>query len=112
MSMPAYEWEAMPEHVPAGEWEGEYEYEASLGGVPGLSEIAHEAAAAAMEALGESEWESEWESEFEGEFELNPVRKVYPDAAMEHLAHAAMVAESEGEAARVLRPVVHMAAKR
>jgi hypothetical protein len=95
--------------TPAYEWEEEYECEggACLGGAPTLREVAHEAAAAALEALHEGEWESA-----EGEWELNPVRKVYPDAALEHLVHVAMAAESEAEAAARMRPVVHMAARR
>ena len=40
---------------------------------------------AELEGLHESEFETMHESEYE--FELNPVRKVYPDALMEHMAH-------------------------
>jgi hypothetical protein len=40
------------------------------------------------------------------------VRKVYADAALEHLAHAAINAESEWEAGRAVRKVVPMAAAR
>jgi hypothetical protein len=47
-------------------------------------------------------------SEFE--FELNPVQKVYPDALMEHIAHLAMEAESEQEAAEGFLPLIPMAA--
>ena len=44
--------------------------------------------------------EYEFESEMEGEFEefVNPLRRVYPDALMEHLGHAAAEAETEEEA--------------
>ena len=48
---------------------------------------------AELESLPETELETMHESEFE--FELNPVRKVYPDALMEHMAHMVMEAESE-----------------
>jgi len=113
MSTPAYEWEAMPELGPAHEWEGEYEFEgeAALGDAAGASvlrETALDAARAALESLGEAEWE--WEGAGEGE--LNPVRKVYPDAALEHLAHAAMNAESEAEAGEAFLPLIPMVASR
>jgi hypothetical protein len=87
MSTPAYEWEAMPELASLPEGEGEWEFEgefSAAAGSPVLREAALAAARAALEALGEGE--GEWE--LEGEGELNPVRKVYPDAALEHLAHA------------------------
>ena len=67
-----------------------------LGGLFGESAL-HEAAHAALEGLGEMEWEDEDEGagEDEWEDELNPVRKIYPDAALEHLVHTAINAESE-----------------
>jgi hypothetical protein len=105
MSAATYEWEAMPELAPAHEWEGEYEFES---GSAHEASVLHEAAHAALEALGESEWEGE--GEWEGE--LNPVRKVYPDAALEHLAHAAMNAESEAEAGEAFLPLIPMVAAR
>jgi hypothetical protein len=105
MSTPGYEWGA------EGEFEDETAFD-SFGGAPSLREIARSAAEAVLESVGEGEDEWAWESEIEGEAELNPVRKVYSDAAMEHLAHAAMSAESEGEAGRAMRPVVRMAASR
>ena len=49
-------------------------------------------------------------SEFESE--LNPVQKIYPDALMEHMAHIAMEAESEQEAAEGFLPLIPMAAAR
>jgi len=110
MSTPAYEWEAMPELGPAHEWEGEYEFEGevALGDAAGASVLREAALDAARAALAESEWE--WE--LEGEGELNPVRKVYPDAALEHLAHAAMNAESEAEAGEAFLPLIPMVASR
>jgi hypothetical protein len=51
-------------------------------------------------------------SEYEMEEEVNPMRKIYPDAMMEHLAHEAAAAESGHRAARVLLPIVPMAASR
>jgi hypothetical protein len=51
-------------------------------------------------------------SEYEMEAEVSPMRKIYPDAMMEHLAHEAAAAESGHRAARVLLPIVPMAASR
>jgi hypothetical protein len=106
-----YEWEAIA--GPAHEWEDEsaFEDELSLQGFPGSTAI-REAAHAALEAIGESEWEWEGAGEGEWEDELNPVRKVYPDAALEHLAHEAINAESEWEAGHAMRRVVPLAAPR
>lgn len=47
--------------------------------------------------------------EFEGE--LNPIRRVYPDALMEHLGHAAMEAESEAEAEAFIGALIPLAAR-
>jgi hypothetical protein len=66
------------------------------------------------------EWrESELEGEFETEFELegglgeiSPVSRIYPDAMMEHLGHAAMEAESELEAAEGFAPLVPLVASK
>ncbi len=77
----------------------------SLGGsseaeVPGISLLASHEHEAALHELysGESEWE--------GEQELNPVRKVYLDAMLEHMAHEAIHAESEQEAVEGLMPML------
>jgi hypothetical protein len=102
MSTPAYEWEILHELEALHEGEWEHAGEAS----PALHEAALAAARAALESLGEAEWE--WESEGE----LNPVRKVYPDAALEHLAHAAMSAQSEAEAGEAFLPLVGMVASK
>jgi hypothetical protein len=51
------------------------------------------------------------EYEYETEDELNPVRKVYLDAMMEHLAHAAAEAETEAEAAAFIAPLASLAVK-
>jgi hypothetical protein len=75
-----------------GEFEGEEEYE------------------------GEFEYEDELEGEWEGEFEdeaeamANPLRRVYPDAMMEHLGHAAAEAETEAEAEAFVGALVPLAA--
>jgi hypothetical protein len=41
---------------------------------------------------------------------LNPIRKVYPDAMMEHMAHMASMAETEQEAAEQFLPLIPMVA--
>ena len=73
-----------------GEFEGEEEYE---------DEFEYE---------GESEYE--WEGESSGEAMANPLRRVYPDAMMEHLGHAAAEAETEAEAEAFVGALVPLAA--
>jgi hypothetical protein len=83
-----------------GELEGEFEFENEgegfLGGI--------------VQGLGSLLGEGELEGEFEYEYELNPIKRVYPDAMMEHLAHAAMEAENEQEAAEQFFPLIGLAA--
>ncbi|MEU6147393.1 hypothetical protein ABZ848_44475 [Streptomyces sp. NPDC047081] len=76
-----------------GEFEGEYEEE-------GLYEGEFEEESLfENEAFYEYEGEFEYESaEYEAEGMTNPLRRVYPDALMEHLGHAAAETESEEEA--------------
>jgi hypothetical protein len=62
-----------------------------------------------VETSGESEWEGELE--YEGAYELNPIRRVYPDALMEHLGHAAAEAESEAEAEAFIGALIPLAAR-
>jgi hypothetical protein len=88
-----------------------------------LTRIAKRAARAAISSLadptcdGESECEAEGEyedeGEAEGEFEagLNPIRRVYPDALMEHLGHAATETEDEAEAEAFVGALLPLAAK-
>lgn len=42
---------------------------------------------------------------------MNPIRRVYPDALMEHLAHAAAETESEAEAEAFIGALVPLAAR-
>lgn len=75
---------------------------------PALRRVALDAARTALGALSggdESELESEFEDEL-GEHELSPIRRVYPDAMMEHLAHEAAEASSEQEAAEAFLPLI------
>jgi len=90
----------------------EYELEDELAGFGEFE--SHE-----MHEQHEFEFEDEFAGEFElegssGEFEteISPVRKIYPDAMMEHLAHLAAEAESEQEAAEHFLPLVGLAAKK
>lgn len=90
---------AGPEWAPLG---------GAIGGVLGTTGVS---------LLPDKEWESEFESEFEagegeweGEFEVNPVRKVYLDAMLEHMAHEAAHAESEEEAVENFLPLIPMLA--
>lgn len=48
-------------------------------------------------------------SEFEEE--LNPIRRIYPDAMMEHLGHAAAEAQTEAEAQALAGAIVPLAAR-
>jgi len=61
--------------------------------------------------LPQAEYEYEGEHEWEFEGELNPIRRVYPDALMEHFGHAAAEAESEAEAEAFIGAMIPMAAR-
>jgi hypothetical protein len=50
------------------------------------------------------------EFEWESEFEISPIRKIYPDAMMEHLGHAAAETESEFEAESLAGAMIPLAA--
>jgi hypothetical protein len=81
------------------EGESEIEGEAFLGG---LANIALNAARSALRGgLG---------AESEGEMELNPARRWYADAMLEHLAHEAAEAETEDEAAEAFLPLIPLVA--
>jgi len=67
---------------------------------------------AAYEAAYEGAYESAFESALEAEAELNPIRKIYPDAMMEHLGELATEAETEEEAAEQFLPLIGMAASK
>jgi hypothetical protein len=108
------EFEGELEDEMEGEFEEEMEDEAGLEGEGWLSTIGNIAGS----LLGESEEEFEGELEMEDEFEdedeaeLSPIRKIYPDAMMEHLGELAAEAESEDEAAEHFLPLVGMAASK
>jgi hypothetical protein len=60
----------------------------------------------------EGEAEMEAEDEYEDEYEVSPIRKIYPDAMMEHLGELAAESESEEEAVEHLAAAPHMAASK
>ena len=103
-----------------GEYEGEeFDLGGVISGLLGEGELEDELEA---EQEGEYELEGEWEDEYEleGEWEdeyedegegmANPLRRVYPDAMMEHLGHAAAEAETEAEAEAFIGALVPLAA--
>src|SRR4029077_6302439 len=49
--------------------------------------------------------------EWESELEINPIRKVYPDAMMEHLGHAAAESHGEAEAETFASALIPLAAR-
>jgi hypothetical protein len=55
--------------------------------------------------------QQEYEAEFESEFEISPIRKIYPDAMMEHLGHAAAATQSEAEAEALAGAMIPLAAR-
>ena len=94
------------------EYEEELEQEGILGTIAqGLGGL--------LGGLGEEESEMEmeagampeFEEELEWEAEANPLRRVYPDALMEHIAHVATESESEAEAEAFIGALVPLAAQ-
>lgn len=83
---------------------GEGESEDFLGSILGEGEE--------EDFLGSILGEGEGESEDESEDEISPIRKVYPDAVMEHLGELAAESESEDEAAEHFLPLIGMAASK
>jgi hypothetical protein len=51
------------------------------------------------------------EYEWESELEINPIRKIYPDAMMEHLGHAAAESDGEAEAETLVGALIPLAAR-
>jgi hypothetical protein len=93
-----------------GEYEGEeFDLGSVISGLLGEGEFEEELE---DEEEGEYELEGEWEDEYEDEGErmANPLRRVYPDAMMEHLGHAAAEAETEAEAEAFIGALVPLAA--
>ena len=92
-----------------GEFEGEVEGEGWLGAIGNV--VGSLLGESEFEGEGEFEGEFESEGEFEGQFE-NPIRKIYPDAMMEHLGELAAESETEQEAAEHFLPLIGMAASK
>lgn len=101
----------------------EYELEYENGSLPASPQVLRQVGAAAarsalargMSTIREGEYEGEMEFELEGEFEgeslANPIRRVYPDAMMEHFGHAAAAARSEAEAEAFIGALIPLAAR-
>jgi hypothetical protein len=104
------EFEAELEDESEDEYEDEMEDEAGLEGEGWLGTLGNIAGSLLGEA--EDEYESEDESEDEMEEEISPIRKIYPDAMMEHLGELAAEAETEDEAAEHFLPLIGMAASK
>jgi hypothetical protein len=87
----------------------------ALGGAFGAAgaDIGRRLGAQAGGYLGGLLPQSEFEEEFEWEADaaLSPLRRVYPDALMEHLGHAAAEAESEAEAEAFIGALIPLAAR-
>ena len=98
------------EYSGEGEDEMEDEDESSLEGEGWLGAIGNVVGSLLGEGEGEGEDESAFESEDEDE--ISPIRKIYPDAMMEHLGELAFEAESEDEAAEHFLPLIGMAASK
>ncbi len=85
----------------------------AIGGAPGTpgSQFGSRVGGAVGDLIGSFLPQQEYEGEWEFEGEINPLRRVYPDALMEHLAHAATETESEEEAEAFIGALIPMAAR-
>jgi hypothetical protein len=103
--MSAYEFasEALPELLPEFGAAHEYQSEADAEAEAVAPAAAMSAARAALAAVAGG-------ADGEAESELNPVRRWYPDAMFEHLAHRATEAETEDEAAEAFLPLIPLVA--
>ena len=54
--------------------------------------------------------QQEYEAAFEAELEISPIRRIYPDAMLEHLGHAAAETHSEAEAEALAGAMIPLAA--
>jgi hypothetical protein len=52
---------------------------------------------------------AEYEAELEAELEISPIRRIYPDAMLEHLGHAAAETHSEAEAEALAGAMIPLA---
>jgi len=94
----------------SGEGEDEMEDESGLEGEGWLGALGN--IAGSLLGEGEDEYEDESSFESEEEEEISPIRKIYPDAMMEHLGQLAAEAETEDEAAEHFLPLIGMAASK
>jgi hypothetical protein len=94
---------ALSQGLPAaGRWAGN-----KIGGSSSGAQLGKKTASMLGDLLPQQEAEFEWEMEGE----LNPVRKWYPDAMLEHMGHAAAETESEAEAEALAGAMVPLAAR-
>ena len=97
---------ALSQGLPAaGRWAGT-RLGGSASGTAG-ADIGSQVSSFLSDLLPQQEAEMEWESEAE----LNPVRKWYPDAMLEHLGHAAAETENEAEAEALAGAMIPLAAR-
>jgi hypothetical protein len=75
-------------------------------GLPALGQWAGPQVASGLAGLLPQQ-EYEWESELE----ISPIRRIYPDAMLEHLGHAAAETHSEAEAESLAGAMVPLAAR-
>src|SRR3989442_3398345 len=94
------------------EMEDEFEGESGLEGEGWLGAIGNVVGSLLGESEEEYEDESSFEAEAQSEDEISPIRKIYPDAMMEHLGQLASEAETEDEAAEHFLPLIGMAASK
>jgi hypothetical protein len=106
------ELEALPELEDELEDEGELEDEDEMEDEQEFGAIGNIIGGLLGEGEDEDELEDEGELEDELEDEVSPVRKIYPDAEMEHLGELASEAETEDEAVEHFLPLVGMAASK
>lgn len=94
------------------EYEDELEQEGIFGTIAqGLGSLLGGLGEEESEMEMEAEALPEFEDELEWEAEANPLRRVYPDALMEHIAHIAAESESEAEAEAFIGALVPLAAQ-
>ena len=96
------EFEAELESELESESVDEMEDEAGLEGEGWLGALGN----IASSLLGEQEMEGEDEFESEDESEISPIRKIYPDAMMEHLGELAAESDTPSEEHRNLKTLI------
>jgi hypothetical protein len=78
-------------------------------GLPALGHLIDGHGGRTANRLGGLLPQEEYEAEFEDELEISPIRRIYPDAMLEHLGHAAAETESEAEAEALAGAMIPLA---